>query len=463
MATELRDLTLKSLTEYTTGVVDWYELGFELEVDTIELDKIKRNHESEEAEYCKSKVLEYWDLYCETSREKIVVATTKVLEKQRREREEKSSVEQKKKKLQQEERNILAASNQLQESLNCLDEEVKKFNDKQKRLQEQQKGIKGEWGRSELFWNDEDEKWMKEATANKQLSEAIANTDHEGSKAVIEDFLKRKHLPAYSQLSTEAIETYVNEEIVKAEVKRSEQLKSRRNQIKRYAKQISKLKDVTEKWRELVKNHIGGVEQKVIKTMDMLGLKLEKISSLKDQVKELQSAAEDFGSAVTTSEESLENMRAQLDSCDAELRKHIQTFNSSYQQILRALTKLQDRIRIVNGAITDLQKKIDYLIKMGAGVGTGVGAGVGALIGSVGGPPGALVGALFGAGVGLVVGANYTSEERERANRELQEKEKEKRKLKRELANNKKAKKECQPTAKKAEQILAMWAHLQKS
>ena len=42
MATQLQDLTLKSLIEYTKDVVDWYELGFELEVDTIELDNLNK-------------------------------------------------------------------------------------------------------------------------------------------------------------------------------------------------------------------------------------------------------------------------------------------------------------------------------------------------------------------------------------------------------------------------------------
>lgn len=102
------------------------------------------------------------------------------------------------------------------------------------------------WERSKVFWITEDEEWMKEANANEQLSKAIANTDNEESKAVIENFLRRKDL-----------------------------------------------------------------------------------------------------SAVTKSEESLGCLLAQLDTCDAELEKHIRTFNSSYQRILQVLTKLQDRIMIV--------------------------------------------------------------------------------------------------------------------
>lgn len=462
MATQLQDLTLKSLKKYAVNVVDWYELGFELEVDTTKLDEIKRDHECKGDEYCKNKVLEYWELYCETSQEKIVAATKKVLEKERGERDEQRLLEQKKEKLQQEERNILAASNQLQESLNFLDEEANRINDKQKRLQEQQKGIKEDWGRSRMFWNAEDEEWKGEASANQQLSGAIANIDHEGSKAVIEDFLRRKSLPAYSQLSTEAIEAYANEEIVNAEVKRSEQLKSRHNQIKHYAKQISELKRVTEKWRDLVNNHVHGIKQNVLKAMDMLGLKVEKISSLEDQVKELQSAVEHLGLAITTSEESLESIFAQLDSCDAELHKHIQTFNSSYQQILRALTKLQDRIAILNGAITELQKTIDRLKTVMKAMSLG-GAGVGALVGGVSGPVGALFGALFGAGAGMMLGAAIIDDERQKTERELQKNKIEKEKLEKELASNKKAQKDCQTTAQKAEEIIAMWKHLYKS
>ena len=71
-------------------------------------------------------MLEYWDLNCETSREKVIAATKKILEKQEREQEEQRELNQRKEKLQNEEKKILTASSQLQESLDCLDEEVKK-------------------------------------------------------------------------------------------------------------------------------------------------------------------------------------------------------------------------------------------------------------------------------------------------------------------------------------------------
>ena len=330
------------------------------------------------------------------------------------------------------------------------------------RLQDQQDGIKERWGQSQIFWNKEDEEWMREASANQQLSEAVANTDREESKAVIENFLQRRNLSAYTQLSTEAIETYAKEEIVKAEVKRSQQLKSHRNQIKLYAKNISELKVVIEKWRDFVNNHVDSVKQKIVKAMEELGLKMEKISSINKQVEKLQSALKDLGSALIKSGESLDIILAKLDCCDAELQKHIETFNSSYQQIIRSLTKLQYRIKITNDAIAKLQKTIDNL-KGTVGASALGGTGIGALIGSMGGPPGALLGAAIGAGVGMVFGAIVTDEERQRARRELQEKEEEKSKLEKELANNKKAQEECQPTAKKAQEIIAMWAHLYKS
>ena len=116
----------------------------------------------------------------------------------------------------------------------------------------------------------------------------------------------------------------------------------------------------------------------------------------------------------------------------------------------------------MNGAITELQKTIDHLRKIVGATALG-GAGVGALVGSVAGPPGAIVGAIVGAGTGMVFGAVITDDKRQKAKRELQEKEKEKRKLEKELTNNKKAQKDCQPTTKKAEEIITMWNRLYKS
>ena len=152
--------------------------------------------------------------------------------------------------------------------------------------------------------------------------------------------------------------------------------------------------------------------------MEELGLKMENMSSTNKQVEKLQSALKDLGSALTKSGESLDIILAKLDCCDAELRKHIETFNSSYQQIIRSLTKLQYRIKITNDAIAKLQKTIDNL-KGIVGALTLGGTGIGAVIGSMGGPPGTFLGALFGAGVGLMFGAIVTDEERQKARREL--------------------------------------------
>lgn len=216
-------LKLRYLVKALVKVPEWYELGVELGVAKYVLDEINLD-KGGLTERCKDEMLNKWlNNGSDHSWDEVYTAAEEVSQRSeetaRRNRQEK------------EEEETLEAISQVEKAMKAINGTVDKCAKEKRELAEKLEEKNKLWEDFKRKWRDEDEEWTEQEERRQQIKEAIAAGNFQASRFV-RSYLTEKSLP--EDISVEAVESCLREDVLHQEMERARQLLNRQNDMKNH-------------------------------------------------------------------------------------------------------------------------------------------------------------------------------------------------------------------------------------
>jgi chromosome segregation ATPase len=371
----LCDDDIQSLKPY------WKDLGRQLGVSESDINIIAYNcrNEPDQCTACTTEVLNKRLEILPLDWKEVNDAVRDV--KSRKEADKR--LQQHKLSIEREQKEVITAIDKLKTSMDGLDGRNEEIAKNMANLNKELEVEMASQSPLKIQWQREDEEWQRGAKRRQQIRTAINERNFKESQFV-KDFLQRNSTP--EDLTEEEIEGYLRQNLLTEEENRSQQLRIQFHKVRIHHKNLKHLLKKIHELKHLIEDRLHDAYAVILKSLEDVGLKNEKIKDLQEKLEILNKTIQDCEQGVKECNKQITNGRRNLTEFKNELKSFLKPFHEVIKGMHNVTTSLENEEHDLERDLKKKQseyKRYEEQVRMGVAVGGVTGLAAGAVFGSI--------------------------------------------------------------------------------
>lgn len=371
----------------------WKDLGSQLGVSDGDINAIAADYPND-CKQCTRRVLQMRQKVLPLDWSEVNNAIANV--KSRVEADKK--LQQHKLSIEREQKEVMAAIDKLKISMDGLDGRNKEIAENMADLKKELEVEMASLSPLKIQWQKEDEEWQGGAGGREQIRAAINEKNFKESQFVKNFF--RKYSRSLENLTDEEIEGSLRQHLLTEEEIRSKQLRVQYHKVRLHHKNLKHLLEKIHKLKLLVEDRLHEAYAVILKSLEDVGLKDERIKDLKDKLETLNETLQDCEQGLKECDKEIANGRRSLIEFKNELKSFLKPFHEVVDGMNTVITRLEHEEQDLQRDFENIRskyKKQEEKIKTGMVVGGVAGLATGAALGTAFLPfVGTAIGGAFG-------------------------------------------------------------------